>query len=423
MAGTVDDEPQLATKMSAVAHRIRIRETNVNRFLKRQALALLAFAVGMPFPSLSTAAAQPVVHFAGFAYAGPYSGIAAAFPYTSSLAPPTGSSGESQLDERLRRVLSREVIPGFKLDFTTLGNVNKGDSLALALVLDHESVSVEQIQHNVYKLLVTLDAQALFFNANKMQIIASYPFGLDYIDTSPMPPTKNYITSVVKQIYLGGLQANLFAQFADKLSKVNLKPRYGNTIQITDVEISSQATDLMPAAMQQNMAAAKALFATQFAAYLSNNADVPVLPYTKGYAIGNKIVASFANGKVFNLAIPTPDYAISLGIKGFKKILYSQNAGGASWIYGAFASVEVSEPLSHHIYINLNAKNGAVKIVPATQVNVADWPAYQDTLFGLMDQVTAEFTTPDKSWIKIHTGDSANIIEFQNVTRVLKSCQ
>lgn len=390
---------------------------------KQPAVALLVFVLGALLIAPTAATAKPVVHFAGFAYAGPYTGIATSFPYTASLYPPTGSTGPSPLDSRLLGILSKKIFSGFTLDFGSLGNVTTDDSLAVALVLDNESVSVEQIQANVYKLLVTLDAEAVFFDAKKMEIVASYPFGLDYIDALSTPPTRNYIDSIVQKIYLGEVQADLFKQFADALSKINLKPHYGNTIQVADVDVSKQAAMFMPENMQQDMAATKALIATQFADYLSKNANVPVLPYSKGYAIGNKIIATFANGDVFNLTIPSPDYVISLGIKGFKKVQYSQTPGGSAWIYGAFATVKVSEPLSNHVYMDVLAKNGAVKIIPATQANVVDWPAYQDSLLELMDQITAQFANPDQSWIKVHTGHGSNIVEFQSVTGVLKSCQ
>lgn len=370
----------------------------------------------------SVAVAKPSVHFAGFAYAGPYAGIATSFPYTAELDPPTGASS-SPFDARLRAILSQQSFPGFTLNFTSLGNSADSDSLAMALVLNNESVSVERIQDNLYKLLVTLDAQALFFDAKQMQIIASYPFGLDYVDALSVPPTKEYIASVIRKIYLGGASADLFTQFGHVLSGIELKPRYGNTIQVTDVQISNEALQMMPTAMQGNVGAAQALLATQFADYLSKNADVPVLPYAKGYAVGNKIATSFADGEVFNLAIPTPDYSITLGIRGFKKVLYGSNAGGSSWIYGAFASFKVTEPLSNRVYMNVLAKNGAVKIIPASQSSVADWPAYNDSLDGLMDQITQQFAVPDQAWIKDHTGDDQNVTQFHNVMEILKSCQ
>ena len=370
-----------------------------------------------------SASANPVVHFAGFAYSGAYSSIKTSFPYTASLNPPTGSSGSSVFDESLRDMLSNKTFKGFTLNFNSLGNTKNGDSLALAFVLNNESVSIEHIQANVYKLLITLDAEALFFDANKMEIVATYPFGLDYIDALPNPPTKEYIESKIRDIYLGGVHANIFSQFSDVLAKINLKRRYGNTIQIGDVGISDQAQAFLPEDMQANLATLKTQIATQFSNYLSKNADVPVLPYSKGYAISNKIAASFSNGDVFNLAIPTPDYVVTLGVKDFKKILYSKQAAGSAWIYGVFETVKVSEPLSNHVYMDVLAKNGAVKIVPATQTNVDDWPAYEDTLLGLMNQITEQFMRPNEPWIKTHIGNETDIAEFQNVTQVLKSCQ
>ncbi len=364
---------------------------------------------------------KALVHFAGFAYSGPYSDITKAFPYTAALNK-LGSDKVAPLDAALHKLLLDKSFPGFTLDYQGLGNIQTGDDLALAFALNNESVSVEHIQGE-YKILFTLDAQALFFNMKQMLIVASYPFGLDYIDVSPTMPTRAQIQDTFSKLYFGGLNANILSQFVSTLGTIRLKQRFGNTIQVSDVSIAQKAISKFPGDMQSSLEAVKDLIATQFSDYLSKNANVPILPYTKDYAIGNKIATRFANGDVFNLQVPQPDYTIDLNILDFKKILYDQESSGASWIYGAFMHVRIAEPLSNHVYFDATIRNGAVKIVPASQTNVDDWPAFQDALLGLMDQVTQQLVNPNSSWIDSHIGPAGNVQEFNNVTQVLKSCQ
>jgi len=367
------------------------------------------------------AQASEMVHFAGFAYSGPYSDISAAFPYTYSLNHP-GADGADPLDHALLVKVENHKFNGFNLDFVSLGNVQTNDALALAFALNRESVSVEQIG-GLYKILIILDADALFFDMKQMQIVAAYPFGINYIDVSPIPPSKTYIQDLVNKLYLGDLKVNIIDQFSQTLESINLKQHYGNTIQITDVNISDKASAVLPDYLKNNIEATKDLIARQFSSYLSKNGNIPVLPYTKDYAIGNKIATRFANGDVFNLKVPTPDYTISLDILGFKKVIYDQEVGGASWVYGAFMHVKVMEPLSNHIYLDATIKNGAVKIVPSSQTYVDDWAAYQDTLLDMMNQLTKQLINPDESWIKGHTRTSDNLPGFQNVEKVIQSCQ
>jgi hypothetical protein len=382
-------------------------------------LVNLTFLVLSCAPSYATS--KELVHFAGFAYSGSYSDITKAFPYTAAINEHT-SGQVAPLDAALHQLLQNKSFPGFTLDYRTLGNIQSGDDLALAFALNNETVSVEHIQ-GVYKILFTLDAEALFFNMKQMEIVASYPFGLDYVDVSASPPTQAQIENSVSKLYLGGLNANILDQFVDALDIVQLKQDFGNTIQVSDVSIADKVVAELPAKMQSNLVGEKDLMATQFSNYLSKNGDVPVLPYTKDYAIGNKIATRFANGDVFNLQVPKPDYSVDLNLLGFKKLLYDQESSGASWIYGTFMHIRVSEPLSNHIYFDSTIKNAAVKVVPASQTNVDDWPAYQDALLGLMDQVTKQFVTPDSSWIGSHIGAAGDVQEFQNVAQVLKSCQ
>jgi len=368
-----------------------------------------------------TTQASEIVHFAGFAYSGPYADISAAFPYTYSLNHP-GADGVDPLDHALLVQVQNHKFNGFNLDFVNLGNVQTNDALALEFALNRESVSVEQIG-GIYKILIILDADALFFDMKQMQIVAAYPFGINYIDVSPTLPSKAYIQDLVNKLYLGNLKVNIIDQFSQTLESINLKQHYGNTIQVADVNISDKASAVLPDLLKNNIEATKDLIARQFSSYLSKNGNIPVLPYTKDYAIGNKIATRFANGEVFNLKVPTPDYTISLDIRGFKKIIYDQEVGGASWVYGAFMHLKIMEPLSNHTYLDLNIKNGAVKIVPSSQTYVDDWPAYQDTLLDMMNQLTKQLMNPDESWVKSHTGDADNLTAFQNAEKVIKSCQ
>jgi hypothetical protein len=131
----------------------------------------------------------------------------------------------------------------------------------------------------------------------------------------------------------------------------------------------------------------------------------------------------FADGPVFSLALPEPDYEITLELRKFVKIEFSKVAAGTSYIYGSYLLVKAEEPLSGRTFIDSIIKNGATKVVPAGQTTVDDWPAYQDSLLGLIEKFTNVLSEPNEQWAKKHLGDSAAKSELVAFSKVVLSCR
>ena len=74
-------------------------------------------------------------------------------------------------------------------------------------------------------------------------------------------------------------------------------------------------------------------------------------------------------------------------------------------------------------YFEHTIKNGAVKVVPAAQKTVDDWPAYQDSLLGLIDTLTAELSDPSKEWAQKHIGDGSSRKQLKSFGKVVQSCR
>ena len=133
---------------------------------------------------------------------------------------------------------------------------------------------------------------------------------------------------------------------------------------------------------------------------LSSRTGVPILPFAKGNAIANVMAIKFADGEIFNITIPKPDYEVRVDIKALKKVLYGQVPAGASYVYGAFADVQIVEPLMDKSYLNASLKNGEVKSVPSTQTYVDDFPAYYDAINQLFVNLSLSIAGQDRKWIK-----------------------
>ena len=61
---------------------------------------------------------------------------------------------------------------------------------------------------------------------------------------------------------------------------------------------------------------------------LSTRAGVPIVPYAKGYAVGNVMSMRISDGDVYNLKLPKPDYEIGVELSALRKVKYGGAAAG-----------------------------------------------------------------------------------------------
>lgn len=373
-------------------------------------------------PQSAVADSVPV-YWSGFAFQGDFATGAERYPFTSGLLEVIDGKMpllNKALKERVESVANKS----FFIETETLGGLgpDAASSVALAFVLDREAVSVEQFG-NEYKLLVELSAQALFFDFKEMSVLASYPFVVQYIDVLRQPPSPEDVLPIVQKLYLGGVPVNIFDEFVETLAAAQLNPNVNRRIQVTGVSVSDEARTLLPGQFAGDTADLAASLGREFSSALSANQNIPVLPFAKGYAIGGVMAMRFADQSVFNLAIPAPDYEIRLDLKKLVKIEYSKSAVGTTYIYGSYVNVNVIEPLSGRSFLDRTIKFGAVKPVPALQTSIDDWPAYQDSLSGLIHEFTKAISNPNKAWAKKHIGEPSATAELLAFSKVVTSCR
>jgi len=365
----------------------------------------------------------PQVHFAGFAYIGDDAAVASSYP--QSRAVEEQRDGDvSVLDAALRDRAARVANPTFSIVFDELASLKpgQGSALVLAFALDRETVSVEQIGTH-YKLLAELSAQALFVDFREMAVVASYPVVVQSVDVKQTAPTADDRRDAVRNLYLGSGNANVLEAFVQKLSSLRLNPNVERRVRVTASAVSEPARGAMSGSPLENATVFEMALAQDFSKFLSANQQIPVLPPSKGQAIGNRMATRFADGKVYNLEIPESDYAVELNLDELKRIEYGSSAAGRSFVYGAFLNVRVLEPLSGRVYFDARLRNGATKLVPASQANVDDAAAFQDALLALLDKFTASLTSPDPAWAEKHAGNKVIAKQMQELAKVLQSCR
>jgi hypothetical protein len=371
-----------------------------------------------------TASAHPVqVYFAGFSFLGEDQFIALNYPHSRALSE-IKSGDVSEFDRVLGERMQRVNNPSFSLKFGELAQLgpDSPSALVLAFALDRESVSTEQIG-DLHKVMVTLSAEALFVDFRTMAIVATYPVVVRYTDGTRQPPTDDDVRRIVHDLYLGKLGVNIFDDFVETLANVSLNANVANKIQVTDVEIGVEARPFLPGYLLADEANAKAFVAQQFSKALSRNQRIPVLPYVKGQAIGSKMSQRFADGRVYSLAIPKPDYAISLSLSKFKKVDYATSTAGSSFIYGSFLGVKAGIPELGKVYFDATLKYGATKVVSADQKTVEDWPAFEASLLILMEEFTKALTAPKSEWAETYAGNKAVAVDMKTFEEKLQSCR
>jgi hypothetical protein len=353
---------------------------------------ILVVAVCAPSRSYSSSVA-----FAGLAYAGDAGGIEARFKYSKRYEAALLANGDD-INVKVRQSLSGHRYP-FELNTTTTVESKGDETLVTALLVTGETVSVEQFGSH-YKLFVQIRAQALIFDFNSQKVRRAYPLSFAYLDALEHTPTEGEIDGAVAKAY-GGAQGKqgIFGRYADALAATRLPYNGEVFLQITKVTLDTDAAPAIRPEMATIRGAAESWLADHFGEALNSKAGVALLPYAKGYAIGNVMAMRLADTD-FNLTIPAPDWEISIDLTGVKKVKYAENAVGTSYVYGSYATIRIAMRDEPHAIFDAQFKNGEVKEVPASQTYVDDLPAYNDSIRGLFDKVAEVLGGQDLPWLK-----------------------
>lgn len=383
---------------------------------QRIALVLVLFAVAPRASALD-------VYFAGFAWLGDAAALDAHYPYSRAVNRHPGS-GVAPLDAAVAARLRAATFEGFTLKFDELGSLgpDSPSALALAFVLDRETVSVETIG-DTRKILVELAGQALFFDFRESAVIATFPVVNQYLHVKKSAVTAEDIAPIVRDMYLGANGVNILDDFTRTLGTMTLNPNVTRRIQVTEVKFEPALRALLPEHFARDDSGFRNALAQDFSKYLSAAQGIPVLPYSVGSAIANRMAGRFSDGTVFDLRIPEADYSISLDLRNLRKIEFERSTAGTSYVYGAYLNVRATEPLSNTVFLDATIKNGASKIVPASQTEVNDWPAYHEALLALMEKFSAALTKPDAAWAAKHSENAAVVKEMKTLQKVLQSCK
>lgn len=371
--------------------------------------------------AFSPSAFAQQVYWAGFAYTGDQATVAAATPRSAATA---AKLGLPAINKTLWQAIATAKPDGLQLIDQPLAMLDGSTSATvLAASLDRELVSVEPIGDQ-YKLLVEVALQALFFDFRERQVIASYPITLQRIDIRDQRPTPNEVEAIVGGLLQGNAATDLPQQLAITIAKAKLPNASIRRLQVGTITLADAVRGKLPDPQWDTML--PPTLAHELSKAIATSTGVALLPPAAGQAIGGAMAARFADGKVYQLKIPEPDYVINLQIDALKEGVIAETPAMKTWLFGAFFTASVREPFSGKVFFEQALRKGATKIVPASQGDIDLWSArYETLLAGLSALAGASAGLPEsRTWLdEQKPGGKPLQQQTKALQELIKSCR
>ncbi len=364
------------------------------------------------------------VALAGLAYSGAASTLEQRFQYSRRYEKEQDRAG-TPIGQQLLSMMTTAQPRNFRIVSQFDELKGRSRALATALVIGSETVSAEQFGQ-VHKLTVLIRGQAMFFDFKSMNVVRSYPVSFAYIDALDHAPQPEEILARVKLVFQGvDGKPGLLARYAASAGDAEIPAHVPRFLQVSSAKLAPEALDALPAYIKSEPGAAETWAADLVGEAISTRAGVPIVPYAKGYAVGNVMSMRISDGTVFELKLPKPDYEIAVELSGFKKVKFSEVQGGAtSFVYGAYAQMRIQEPLSGKSYLNTALKNGESRVIPASQQVVDDFPHYYAAVNGLFVK-TAQLMggKGDEKWLKSAASAKDFDTQISQTRELIQQCK
>jgi hypothetical protein len=380
-------------------------------------LALPALAATLP---KSEAVAPVDVYFAGIAYTGDKAAADEAFPYSSALLNADGQI--VTLNAALRAGFQQTPPPALNIKYGELASLDGSTSaIALAAGIDRETVVVEQIGEH-YKILVEIAANALFFDFREKMVVATRPVTLQRIETTTTPPDDARIREVVRYLLTSPTEDAFVASVVAAVHGTVMPEASSRRLQVASM-VLSEAAKAELASGGRDVEVLPAMLATELTKYFGERQRISLLPYQKGQAIGGAMSARFADGRVYRLSIPTPDYAINVEVDALKSKVIQETAVARNILYGAYFRISVIEPLSGQTYFSQSLRQGSTRAIPLTQEQVDHSAAHYENLLIGFDAFARAIDDPRSTWAREQPDPKALPKQFKQLTELLRTCR
>ena len=369
----------------------------------------LLFMAGVLFSSQSFSSVK--LHYAGVAFMGDALAKETLYKYSSKLINDDNEKFQQTLRKRLKSIDNENI----EIIMDKIVEYKKEDALIMAFALEYENVAVENIG-SIYKINIDIRANILVFDYNEMKIIASYPIAIQLRDASDSDPTDLYLKKVISELYFSNkYKVNIFDEFVKRLSSLELKASYENTIKVSKVSISDNSKMSIPDIESNSIEGIYETFLAQmFSTYLSENQNVSVLPYAKGNAMQVNMASKFGDQSIYMLEIPKETFSIHLVLDNLKKAKLGENEYKSVWGYASYLRVKLIIPEYDEVLMEAKFRKIVKKtIIRSTPHTVKDWSIYKESIYVLVDSFTKNISEQDEDWL-------ASVTATENITEQLE---
>ena len=353
---------------------------------------------------------KQTLYYAGFAYLADCDEVADRYRYVNAAIGKVDGCGPADFVEPPYSSTLAEINTSSSSVELTVGqgDSESGDAISLAIGLDGENVSVYQLKDR-YVVHYDLTAQILTFDFTNKEIMGAYPVFIRYGDLLDQPPTDEQRIEVFKKMLLDReFGANLIDEFVRVTQNIRPQQRGSLYFKVGQVDLSERAKEYLNA-NDRKAEVYQTWVAQAFSKAFSSRLNMPVLPYTKGQAIGGKMALRFSDGSASNFDVPPANYLAHITIRGMIKKTLGENDYLRKLSYIIGLGLKFEQPDMNEIYLNQNFQKGRVRDVSKAQGEPNSWAEFEESLSVLFDQVANQVEKKDKKWIKAHTPKNANM--------------
>ena len=347
------------------------------------------------FVSLSALSAEQV-YFAGLSFIGDYKDMVSAAPYASSII--KNKKALASYNSLIRDALYKVEDDSVTFEFG-LGNSKSGNALALSIAITEEQFQVEDTGNGYFAVKATTFGQIVLFDFTRKRIISTIPFATTYTD-SPTAVTEEYRSEIYKVVYYDqSKKINLVNEFLVRLKEINYKKPFNNfNIQVRDISHTASAEKYFQR-FQVDKKVFNTRLASQFGSYFSKALRVPVLPYTKGQAIGGAMAMRFENADSVMFELPKADFYVDLKLLGFNKKILKETDHVIYPSYISGLRISIGDVSWGDLLFSEKAQSGRV-LTLSKALKVDEWNEYQNSLSSLAAEFSEQLNKPDKKWVK-----------------------
>ena len=367
---------------------------------------------------------RPLVAWAGLSLSGTDNKLAVLYPRSQAYL------------ERANRQLYQQVQTLNPAHYVLVADdkvdLRKGNSLALTLALDSETVVVRQLA-GLYQAVVEISATLLVYDVDSEEkaVVASFPLGLGpYVETYERSrPTEKQLKQLVEGYFFGGLsnlETGLIGLAVSTMQTIDIKYRYAAKIGIGNVVIDPDAAKIMAPTLGSDQALMQSYLARQTARLLSHQQQVSVIPYQVDNAVTQMALRFTGKKTTLLLTLPEPDYQLSLNLERFARKLTEKNKHAELYIYAARATLSLEDDFGDQIFEE-SLKDYVHKEVLLSQQQIDEWAVYQGALENLTSGFLQQLSQPQPDWFKLQgfSGDKRKQVQsgLVAVAEVLEQCR